>query len=586
MFLASSWHLATRKQHNARRISSALACGFFSLVFLTGCEKAAEKNPKSKFEVADDSASSKTGATTSNTSPATSTTNGSSNSASNPVASTPNMTRPASSLSNVASTPGKSDITISPSTSNPVTTPPPSFSPTVTQGADTRSFMSLIKPEQADAKGWMEFLAKTDLAMKDLMSAVQSRQIAEPQFMERATFIAKLKVESSNALLSMAQSPAETDAGLLGKLQGLTQMAGLNDKQAAEDARAFAPEVAKIVNPEMAHQANMGLLMFILADYSAGKLKEAQPILDLLDRAWSDKKLLGLTDFGVANRILSTFKQRGDESAFDSARAKTIAALGDNENIQVAGQVWQLQVMESKEFAILGQLLESMLSGSAEVSVAQFRTALQDFAKTYPSQMTCAFIAKQSIDVEYSGLVDHARVMNDIVKTSKNDVKNPMLKAEIERAVDDFEKRAAILGKPIVLDGLKKLDGQPLDWQSLKGKVVLVDIWATWCKPCIGEFPNMKNIYTQFKDKGFEIVGVSVDDSPADVITFLQKETLPWTVAFSADPTKVGFDTPVAKSLGVTAIPFLVLIDRAGNVVGMHKRGKALEQAVAELVQQ
>jgi thiol-disulfide isomerase/thioredoxin len=597
MSLVSSRRLANQKPRTLRRLSLALVCSCSSLVLVAGCQKAEEAAPKSQFEVADDSAASKSPASPVNTNTA--------NSAGNPnnaLAANPNVTQP-SAASPVASpggtsapksgtampagkNPGASDVGVSPPATNPGGTPPPSFSPTVTQAADTRSFTSLVKPAQADAKGWMEFLAKTDVAMRDLMMAIQSQQIAEPQFMERANYIDKLKLEASDALLSQAQTPVERDAGLLGKLQALSQMAGLNDAKAADDLRVFASEIAKIENPDAAHQANVVMAMFYLADYKTGKTKETQPILDQMDKAWSDKKYVSMPDLRMASEILSAFQSTGDMAAFDSARAKTIAALGDSDNLQVAGTVWQLQVMNSKEFGNLRQELEAMMSGSAEVPVDRFKTVLEEFTKVYPSQMTYAFIAKQSIDVEYGGLVEHARVMNELVKGAKDLIKNPEMKADVERSIEDFEKRAAIIGKPIALDGLKTMNGQPLDWATFKGKVVLVDIWATWCGPCIGEFPNMKSIYAQFKDKGFEIVGVSVDEDAADLQAFMQKDPLPWTVAVSNDPTKIGFETPVAKNLGVTAIPFLVLVDRAGNVVGMHKRGKALEQAVAELVQQ
>jgi thiol-disulfide isomerase/thioredoxin len=602
MSLVSSRRLAIQKPRSLRRFSLALVCGCSSLALVAGCQNKEETAPVSKFEVADDSATSKTTASPVTTSPSNAPGASNDSVAGTPTADPSNAASPVPG-SSVAGTPGGSapksdpampavkspgagDVSASPPATNPGATPPPSFSPTVTQGADTRSFMSLVKPETADAKGWMEFLAKTDIAMRDLMMAIQSQQIAEPQFMERANYIDKLKLEASEALLSQAQTPEERDAGLLGKLQALSQMAGLNDAKAADDLRAFASEISKIENPDAAHQANVVMAMFYLADYKTGKTKDVQPILDQMDKAWADKKYVSMPDLRMASEILAAFQGSGDMTAFDSARAKTIAALGDSDNLQVAGTVWQLQVMNSKEFANLRQELEAMMSGSAEVPVDRFKTVLDEFAKVYSSQMTYAFIAKQSIDVEYAGLLDHARVMNEMVKGGKDQIKNPQMKADIERSIEDFEKRAAILGKPIALDGLKTMDGQPLDWSKFKGKVVLVDIWATWCGPCIGEFPNMKSIYTQFKDKGFEIVGVSVDEEAAELQAFMQKDPLPWTVAISSDPAKIGFETPVAKDLGVTAIPFLVLVDRAGNVVGMHKRGKALEQAVAELVQQ
>ncbi len=363
-------------------------------------------------------------------------------------------------------------------------------------------------------------------------------------------------------------------------------MVGMGDTRWSEELRNFAPQAEEVKDAELAHQGHVILAMFYLTDYATGRIQDAQPILNQLDKAWADKKLIGIPDLRLASEVLTVLNQKGDQTAFDSVRAKTIASLGDSDNIQVAQTVWQMRVMNSREFLALNQEMELLFSGTAEVPVEQFTSTLQAFTKEYPGQMTCAFLAAQAVEVEFSGQVKHAQAIFDVIRPQIAEVKNADLRTQIDRTIADFEKRASILGSTLDLKDLNVFGGVPLDWSQYQGKVVLVDIWATWCGPCIGEFPNLKSIYKEYKDKGFEIIGVSVDDTMSDLQEFLQRDPLPWTIAFSSDPNRTGFDTPLAKELGVSAIPFLVLVDRSGKVVGLHKRGKALEAAVAELIQQ
>ncbi|MGB9856440.1 MAG: TlpA family protein disulfide reductase [Caldisericum exile] len=105
-------------------------------------------------------------------------------------------------------------------------------------------------------------------------------------------------------------------------------------------------------------------------------------------------------------------------------------------------------------------------------------------------------------------------------------------------------------------------------------KYLLLDFWATWCKPCIAEFPYLKEAYNNFKNKNFEILSISFDEDPHKVINFISKKNFPWHFAIETN----GFNSKIAKNLEIFAIPFTVLLSPDGTVVakGGELRGNRL----------
>lgn len=137
------------------------------------------------------------------------------------------------------------------------------------------------------------------------------------------------------------------------------------------------------------------------------------------------------------------------------------------------------------------------------------------------------------------------------------------------------------VGKAIALDG-KTVEGKDFKLADYKGKVVLIDFWATWCGPCIRELPKIQKLYKDYNPKGLEIVGVSCDEDGKALKAFLEKnkETMPWVQLY--DEGQDGWHA-LATKYSVTAIPTLFLIDREGKLRHVDARENTEEKIKALL---
>ena len=151
--------------------------------------------------------------------------------------------------------------------------------------------------------------------------------------------------------------------------------------------------------------------------------------------------------------------------------------------------------------------------------------------------------------------------------------------------VADFHKKVESIvnlyvGEPAPDFTLNNTEGTPTSLSSLKGKVVLIDFWASWCRPCRAENPNVVKAYNKYKNQGFDVMSVSLDLDKNKWLAAIEQDKLSWKNHVS-DLKRWG--SAIVPIYGIESIPFTVLIDKDGLILGINLRGEELDKKLAEI---
>lgn len=247
-------------------------------------------------------------------------------------------------------------------------------------------------------------------------------------------------------------------------------------------------------------------------------------------------------------------------------------------NKKIGGTIMALTKAVNQEFrsATPEQQKDSLFFKAVD---AKFRKNIKlredkqfEFAKENPN----SFFGLVALSESSGTKVDVAKVEPVFNALSKELRENDMGKELSQRIAAN---RLTAVGAQAPAFTQNDVIGKPVSLESLKGKVVLVEFWASWCSPCRAENPNLVKEYNKYKDKGFQILSVSLDNVKENWLKAIEADGLPWLHVSDLK----GWNNEVGRLYGVRAVPASFLLDKDGKIIANGLRGEPLNKKLAEI---
>lgn len=274
--------------------------------------------------------------------------------------------------------------------------------------------------------------------------------------------------------------------------------------------------------------------------------------------------------FGFAPVVFAhgSLDELNKEFALKKAAALELYIAGnpDNYDLEEAEELLVFSLIEAEEYERAYARFEARYAAAGEA---------EDIT---PNDLISEYVGPMFYLKHLQGDRDGARA---VVEQARARFASDPAAAFIKEALDEME---AMLEQPGVGERIEltfeDLDGTAIDLADYEGRVVMVDFWATWCMPCIRTKPALKAVHEEFKDRGFEILGISLDHDEERLRDYLAREGMTWPQYFDG----LGWDNKIAERFTIHSIPASFLIDGHGKIIASNVTPEELRRHLTRLL--
>ncbi|MBN2185688.1 MAG: redoxin domain-containing protein [Candidatus Krumholzibacteriota bacterium] len=282
------------------------------------------------------------------------------------------------------------------------------------------------------------------------------------------------------------------------------------------------------------------------------------------------------------------------QDAEEEARSQYAALIAEFEQKRSSmGQAELIRMAEEKLSSFVQRFPGTSSSGSARVVLAQIYSntgrgneAVQELNKylacTCTKQPMELGVARMILGSTYlsMNMFDEAEIQFREIASAESgaDPKTKQSAAMTLSQINTLKKLK--IGNPAIDFSATAVDGKKIDLKQYRGKVVLIDFWATWCSPCRAEMPNVKRVYAENHGKGFDIIGISMDESREKFDNYIKEQKIEWRQVFDGK----GWKAELGRLYAVSSIPSTLILDRKGIIRYKNLRGNELGEAVKILL--
>ncbi len=235
----------------------------------------------------------------------------------------------------------------------------------------------------------------------------------------------------------------------------------------------------------------------------------------------------------------------------------------------------------NKQYQAALQLNETDKTAKLNADRNQIKESEKEFRKEFAEKNPNSLVAVMALTDLINLRALPAKKVKEIYATVEDSLKTTRLGKNLTQIISSSIGKIDI-GSEAEDFSAPTPDGKMLSLKEAMGKITIIDFWASWCKPCRMENPNVVRVYNKYHEKGLNIIGVSLDKNKDKWIQAIDKDDLQWSHVSNLK----FWQDPIAKAYGVRSIPATFIIDEKGNVIAKNLRGAALESRISELLEE